>query len=106
MAAVGDTEKHQGHIAFWDDVYGFKMACMKRAVVPEAVVQVLKPDTLISEPAVIQVYTHTRYIERKKVTEIVGVEGEYRARERELVVERGRSLETLCCCVWQCSSAG
>uniref|UniRef100_A0A673YSG7 type I protein arginine methyltransferase n=1 Tax=Salmo trutta TaxID=8032 RepID=A0A673YSG7_SALTR len=70
LAAVGDTEKHQDRIAFWDDVYGFKMACMKRAVVPEAVVQVLKPDTLISEPAVIQVYTHTRYIERKKVTEI------------------------------------
>uniref|UniRef100_A0A4W5MY18 type I protein arginine methyltransferase n=1 Tax=Hucho hucho TaxID=62062 RepID=A0A4W5MY18_9TELE len=54
LAAVGDTEKHQGRIAFWDDVYGFKMACMKRAVVPEAVVQVLKPDTLISKPAVIQ----------------------------------------------------
>lgn len=54
LAAVGDTEKHQDRIAFWDDVYGFKMACMKRAVVPEAVVQVLKPDTLISEPAVIQ----------------------------------------------------
>ncbi|XP_035642374.1 protein arginine N-methyltransferase 3 isoform X1 [Oncorhynchus keta] len=54
LAAVGDTEKHQDRIAFWDDVYGFKMACMKRAVVPEAVVQVLKPDTLISKPAVIQ----------------------------------------------------
>uniref|UniRef100_A0A8C7CYV8 type I protein arginine methyltransferase n=1 Tax=Oncorhynchus kisutch TaxID=8019 RepID=A0A8C7CYV8_ONCKI len=54
LAAVGDTEKHQDRIAFWDDVYGFKMACMKRAVVPEAVVQVLKPDTLISQPAVIQ----------------------------------------------------
>eukprot|EP00063_Salmo_salar_P006882 XP_013981717.1 PREDICTED: protein arginine N-methyltransferase 3-like isoform X2 [Salmo salar] len=54
LAAVGDTEKHQGHIAFWDDVYGFKMACMKKAVVPEAAVQVLKPDTLISKPAVIQ----------------------------------------------------
>lgn len=55
LAAVGDTEKHQDRIAFWDDVYGFQMACMKKAVVPEAVVQVLNPDTLISEPAVIQV---------------------------------------------------
>ncbi|KAM6980921.1 protein arginine N-methyltransferase 3 [Aplochiton taeniatus] len=54
LAAVGDTEKHQGRIAFWDDVYGFKMACMKKAVVPEAVVEYLKPDTIISEPAVIQ----------------------------------------------------
>ena len=31
------------------------MACMKKAVVPEAVVEVVKADTLISEPTVIQV---------------------------------------------------
>lgn len=55
LAAVGDTEKHQERIAFWDDVYGFNMACMKKAVVPEAVVEVVKADTLISEPTVIQV---------------------------------------------------
>ncbi|KAM7015313.1 protein arginine N-methyltransferase 3 [Tautogolabrus adspersus] len=54
LAAVGDTEKHQGRIAFWDDVYGFNMSCMKKAVVPEAVVEVLKAETLISEPSVIQ----------------------------------------------------
>lgn len=55
LAAVGDTQKHQDRIAFWDDVYGFNMACMKKAVVPEAVVEVVKEDTLISEPTVIQV---------------------------------------------------
>ncbi|XP_051503516.1 protein arginine N-methyltransferase 3-like isoform X2 [Myxocyprinus asiaticus] len=54
LAAVGDTQKHNDRIAFWDDVYGFKMTCMKNAVVPEAVVEVLKPETLISEPAVIK----------------------------------------------------
>ncbi|XP_036442269.1 protein arginine N-methyltransferase 3 [Colossoma macropomum] len=54
LAAVGDTEKHRDRIAFWDDVFGFKMECMKKAVVPEAVVEVLKPETVISEPAVIQ----------------------------------------------------
>ncbi|XP_061564794.1 protein arginine N-methyltransferase 3 [Cololabis saira] len=54
LAAVGDTQKHQDRVAFWDDVYGFNMACMKKAVVPEAVVEVVNPDTLISEPAVIQ----------------------------------------------------
>ncbi|XP_008282298.1 protein arginine N-methyltransferase 3 [Stegastes partitus] len=56
LAAVGDTEKHKDRIAFWDDVYGFNMGCMKKAVVPEAVVEVLKADTLISEPAVIQTF--------------------------------------------------
>ncbi|KAI1904611.1 hypothetical protein AGOR_G00007400 [Albula goreensis] len=54
LAAVGDTQKHQEHIGFWDDVYGFKMACMKKTVVPEAMVEVLKPETLISEPTVIK----------------------------------------------------
>ncbi|KAM4743818.1 LOW QUALITY PROTEIN: protein arginine N-methyltransferase 3 [Anableps anableps] len=54
LAAVGDAQKHQDRIAFWDDVYGFSMACMKRAVVPEAVVEVVKTETLISEPAVVQ----------------------------------------------------
>ncbi|XP_005952958.2 protein arginine N-methyltransferase 3 [Haplochromis burtoni] len=54
LAAVGDVQKHQERIAFWDDVYGFNMTCMKKAVVPEAVVEVLKADTLISEPTVIQ----------------------------------------------------
>lgn len=57
LAAVGDTQKHQDRIGFWDDVYGFSMACMKKAVVPEAVVEVVNADTLISEPAVIQVNT-------------------------------------------------
>lgn len=52
---MSDAEKHRDHIAFWDDVYGFKMACMKKAVLPEAVVEVLKPETVISEPTVIQV---------------------------------------------------
>lgn len=51
LAAVGDQDR----IAFWDDVFGFNMACMKKAVVPEAVVEVVKADTLISEPTVIQV---------------------------------------------------
>ncbi|KAJ8416210.1 hypothetical protein AAFF_G00382320 [Aldrovandia affinis] len=54
LAAVGDAQKHLDRITFWDDVYGFKMACMKKAVVPEAVVEVLKPETVISQPAVIQ----------------------------------------------------
>lgn len=57
LAAVGDAERHRDRIAFWEDVYGFNMSCMKTAVVAEAVVEVVKADTLISEPAVIQVNT-------------------------------------------------
>ncbi|XP_056616325.1 protein arginine N-methyltransferase 3 [Triplophysa dalaica] len=54
LAAVGDVQKHNDRVAFWDDVYGFHMTCMKKAVLPEAVVEVLKPETVISEPAVIK----------------------------------------------------
>lgn len=54
LAAIGDTQKHRECIAFWDDVYSFDMSCMKSAVVPESVVEVVNPGTLISEPAVIQ----------------------------------------------------
>uniref|UniRef100_A0A665URD7 Protein arginine N-methyltransferase 3 n=2 Tax=Echeneis naucrates TaxID=173247 RepID=A0A665URD7_ECHNA len=54
LAALGDPQKHQDRIGFWDDVYGFNMACMKKAVVPEALVEVVKAETLISEPVVIQ----------------------------------------------------
>ncbi|XP_076003137.1 protein arginine N-methyltransferase 3 [Genypterus blacodes] len=54
LAALGDTQRHRDRIAFWDDVYGFNMACMKAAVVPEAAVEVVKAETLISEPAVVQ----------------------------------------------------
>ncbi|XP_061078228.1 protein arginine N-methyltransferase 3 [Conger conger] len=54
LAAVGDERRHRERIAFWDDVYGFGMACMKRAVVPEAAVEVLDSGTLISDPAVVR----------------------------------------------------
>ncbi|XP_078077125.1 protein arginine N-methyltransferase 3 [Mustelus asterias] len=54
LVAVGDRKKHDERVAFWEDVYGFKMSCMKKAVIPEAVVEVLNPDTLISEPCTIK----------------------------------------------------
>ncbi|XP_055437327.1 protein arginine N-methyltransferase 3 isoform X5 [Bubalus kerabau] len=49
LVAVSDMNKHADRIAFWDDVYGFNMSCMKKAVIPEAVVDILDPKTLISD---------------------------------------------------------
>ncbi|KAM4845430.1 protein arginine N-methyltransferase 3 isoform 1-T1 [Thomomys bottae] len=49
LVAVSDVDKHAERIAFWDDVYGFNMSCMKKAVIPEAIVEVLDPKTLISD---------------------------------------------------------
>ncbi|XP_062917800.1 protein arginine N-methyltransferase 3 isoform X2 [Mobula hypostoma] len=54
LVAVGDRKKHDEHVAFWDDVYGFKMSCMKKVVIPEAMVEMLNPDTIISESCVIK----------------------------------------------------
>lgn len=47
--------KHMDKLLFWEDVYGFDMSCMKKAVIPEAVVEVLDPNTLISTASVIKV---------------------------------------------------
>ncbi|NXW28294.1 ANM3 methyltransferase, partial [Phaetusa simplex] len=54
LVAVGDMNKHMDKLLFWDDVYGFDMSCMKKAVIPEAVVEVLDPNTLISTASVIK----------------------------------------------------
>ena len=58
LVAVSDMNKHADRIAFWDDVYGFNMSCMKKAVIPEAVVDILDPKTLISDACNIKVGTY------------------------------------------------
>ncbi|XP_075282901.1 protein arginine N-methyltransferase 3 isoform X3 [Opisthocomus hoazin] len=54
LVAVGDVNKHVDKLLFWEDVYGFDMSCMKKAVIPEAIVEVLDPNTLISTASVIK----------------------------------------------------
>ncbi|NXC50367.1 ANM3 methyltransferase, partial [Penelope pileata] len=54
LVAVGDMTKHADRLLFWEDVYGFDMSCMKKAVIPEAVVEVLDPSTLISAASIIK----------------------------------------------------
>uniref|UniRef100_A0A669R0X6 type I protein arginine methyltransferase n=1 Tax=Phasianus colchicus TaxID=9054 RepID=A0A669R0X6_PHACC len=54
LVAVGDLNKYTEKLLFWEDVYGFDMSCMKKAVIPEAVVEVLDPSTIISESSIIK----------------------------------------------------
>ncbi|XP_061309070.1 protein arginine N-methyltransferase 3 [Pezoporus flaviventris] len=54
LVAVGDMKKHADKLLFWEDVYGFDMSCMKKAVIPEAFVEVLDPNTVISTASVIK----------------------------------------------------
>uniref|UniRef100_A0A8C8SPL5 type I protein arginine methyltransferase n=1 Tax=Pelusios castaneus TaxID=367368 RepID=A0A8C8SPL5_9SAUR len=63
LVAIGDKNKHADRLGFWDNVYGFNMSCMKKAVIPEAVVEVVDPSTLVSEASVIKhINCHTASI--------------------------------------------
>ncbi|XP_053304813.1 protein arginine N-methyltransferase 3 [Spea bombifrons] len=55
LVAVSDEAKHSQKIAFWENVYDFDMSCMKRSVLPEAVVESVTPETVISHPSDIMV---------------------------------------------------
>ncbi|XP_059157446.1 protein arginine N-methyltransferase 3-like [Physella acuta] len=54
IVGVSDKDLYNSKIAFWDDVYGFKMSCMKSSVTDEVHVRLVKEETMITEPAVIK----------------------------------------------------
>lgn len=47
------TESHSKLIAFWDDVYGFKMSCMRREVVKEASTDVVKEACVLTTAGIL-----------------------------------------------------
>jgi len=55
ITGLCDMEMHQQRCAFWDDVYGFRMSCMKSAVISEAEIAVVSSAKLITEPCLIKV---------------------------------------------------
>ena len=55
IAGVCDAEMYQQRCAFWDDVYGFRMSCMKSAVISEVEVAVVDSTKVITEPCLIKV---------------------------------------------------
>ena len=55
MVAVSDTVGHASRVAFWDDVYGFKMTCMKSCVLEETSVDYINADTVMSDAAMVKV---------------------------------------------------
>ncbi|XP_035662587.1 protein arginine N-methyltransferase 3-like isoform X2 [Branchiostoma floridae] len=54
LIAIGDTKMHSNRVAFWDDVYGFKMTCMRSDVTKEGSVEEIDPETVMSEPSLIK----------------------------------------------------
>lgn len=54
VVGVEDPEMRQSKLDFWDDVYGFKMSCMKSSVLDEVYVKQVKSNTIVTEPSVIK----------------------------------------------------
>ena len=50
LVACHDEAVYQSQVAFWDDVYGLKMSCMKRSVISEAFVSTLASNSAVSNP--------------------------------------------------------
>lgn len=55
LAALDDPDLQTSHVTYWDDVYGFKMTCMKSEVIKEASVEIVKAEKIISDQVVVKV---------------------------------------------------
>ena len=55
IVGICDPDLRNSKLEFWDDVYGFKMSCMKSSVSDEVNVRLVKDDLVITEPSVIKV---------------------------------------------------
>jgi hypothetical protein len=55
LAASGDENLYTGRLGYWDDVYGFKMSCMKCQVVKEGYVDIVNADKMLTDSCKIKV---------------------------------------------------
>lgn len=55
LAALDDPDLQASHVTYWDNVYGFKMTCMKSEVIKEASVEIVKAEKIISDQVVVKV---------------------------------------------------
>jgi len=51
LAAISDNHRYSSLVGFWDDVYGYKMTCMRSPILEEASVEVVPGDSLVSNSA-------------------------------------------------------
>ncbi|CAG5117363.1 unnamed protein product, partial [Candidula unifasciata] len=54
VVGVSDLDLRKSKIEFWDDVYGFKMSCMKSSVIDEVYVKLIRKETVVTEPALVK----------------------------------------------------
>ncbi|CAD5118988.1 DgyrCDS7650 [Dimorphilus gyrociliatus] len=49
IMAMTDEELYKRHITFWDDVYGFRMSCLRKQELGEALVDFVKKTSIVSD---------------------------------------------------------
>lgn len=55
LVALGDMDTYTEKVKYWDNVYGFKMSCMRTPLLEEASVSYASSEHVMSEPAMIKV---------------------------------------------------
>jgi len=53
LVAIEDEKRYGQLLDFWDDVYGYKMKCMRAPILEEASVEIVPSACMISEPALV-----------------------------------------------------
>jgi len=53
IVAVADLDRYSNLVGFWDDVYGYKMSCMRDPILDEAHVEVVPAASVASDPATV-----------------------------------------------------
>merc|ERR1712013_213826 len=48
LTALSDVERYKSLVGYWDDVYGFKMSCMRGPILGEANVEVVGAEHVVS----------------------------------------------------------
>lgn len=54
LTLTDDKELYEKHVAYWDDVYGFKMSCLRKPAIADGVVRVIARDTICGSVAMIK----------------------------------------------------
>lgn len=55
LVGIEDEDMHSKRFAFWDDVYGFRMSCMRKAILAEADVTLVNGEKIITESCILKV---------------------------------------------------
>jgi protein arginine N-methyltransferase 3 len=50
-AALDEQSGYASRVGYWDDVYGFRMSCMRRPILKEAAVTIVPPESIMSNIA-------------------------------------------------------